>query len=226
MRLLPTLFLLFACTKASAQGRIEKVEVTSLTRQHAALWARVSLAKVAEGSKQTFVGEVSVFDVALPMKSPVTVLVQPKGDGSEAVFFLDLGLDKVPEALVTKMSSQLLEVKINGTLTGDKGTKASVCAAGSLKAGPPDFYAPMANVASFASFGGASLKGVSLRETTGEAKAVLFNPFRFSVGVKDVSYTIYVGERKLCSGSRQGIQLHGSRENEITLPLKASNAES
>lgn len=206
-------------------GTIDKLEVTSLTRQQVAIWARGWLPKIAEGSKQTFEGEVAVADVAIPVKTPVSVLVQNKGTGGDAVFFLDLTLDQVPEALLQKASSHAVDLTLKGVLKGDKGTSVPVCAVGLLRIGTSDIYAPAANVATFARFGSARLTGMSLTETTGEARAVLFNPFGFNVPVKDVAFSLYVGEHKLGEGKKQGLLIKAGRENEVAIPVTASNAE-
>lgn len=206
-------------------GTIDKLEVTSLTRQQVAIWARGWLPKIAEGSKQTFEGEVAVANVAIPVKKPVSVLIQKKGTGGDAVFFLDLALDRMPEELLKKVSAHALDLSLKGFLKGDRGSSVPVCAIGLLRVGTGDIYAPAANVSMFARFGSARLTGVSLSETSGEARAVLFNPFGFNVPVKDVSFSLYVGEHKLGEGRKQGILIKAGKENEVAIPVTASNVE-
>src|SRR5258705_9535873 len=74
-------------TVLAPTGAIQMLEVTSLTRDRASMWARALVAEAAQGSKQTFDGEVAVANVPIPVRKPVVVAVQPKGARYEAVFF-------------------------------------------------------------------------------------------------------------------------------------------
>src|SRR5213075_2208980 len=71
----------------------------------------------------------------------------------------------------------------------------------------------------------AKLTGLSFTETSGEARAVLFNPFSFPVPMKELTYALYSGDRKLCEGTKRSTLIHPNRENEIVLPLTAGNAD-
>lgn len=206
-------------------GTIHKLEVTSMTRERAALWARALLPKAAPGSRQTFEGEVAIANVPIPVATPVVVMVQRAGKEFEAVFLLDLELKKMPEALLTRASAHAVDLTLKGFLTGDEKKSVPLCAVGVLRYGTPDIFAPAANVQMFVRFGGARLTGVSLTETRGEATAVLYNPFHFSVPVKEVSYALYAGDRKVAGGSKPGFMIRGGRENEVTLPIAAKNLE-
>ncbi len=206
-------------------GTIHKLEVTSITRERAAIWARALLPKAAPGYRQTFEGEVAIANVPVPVTKPVVVMVQRAGKEFEAVFFLDLELKKMPEALLSRASVHAVDLTLKGFLTGDERKSAPVCAVGVLRFGTPDIYAPAANVQTFVRFGGARLTGVSLTETRGEAAAVLYNPFGFSVPVKGLSYALYAGEHKVAEGSAPAFLMRGGRENEVTLPIAAKNVE-
>lgn len=206
-------------------GTIERLEVTALTRTHAAFWARADLAEAALGSKQTFTGEATVANVPIPFAAPATVFVQPKGARHEAVFFLDLDLDRTPVSLAERIGTHALDLTLKGTLSGEKGSRARVCAVGVLRYGTKDISAPASNLPLFARFGGASLKGLSLAETSGAGTIVLYNPFGFDLSVKEVTYTLTASGRKLFTGARKGIRIHAGRENPVELPVTAKNAD-
>lgn len=206
-------------------GSVEMLEVTSLTRDRAAAWARTLLPAVAEGVRQTFEGEVAVANVPLPVRRPVAVEVRKRPGRSEAVFFLDLDLEKTPKGLLKLANAHSMDLTLKGTLKGDRGSTAPVCAVGLLRYGTGDIRSPAAFVNAFARFGGARFTGMSLSETTGEATAVLFNPFGFALDVKDIAYTLWVGDRPLGTGERRAVRMHARRESEIALPLSARNAD-
>ncbi|MBK9090210.1 MAG: LEA type 2 family protein [Holophagales bacterium] len=67
-------------------------------------------------------------------------------------------------------------------------------------------------------------RGSVSEETKGEAKAVLFNPFRFPRWRRSVRYELSSGGREVARGSRQGVLVRPGRENEIVLPLTVGNA--
>lgn len=207
-------------------GSVETLEVTNVTREVASLWVRTLLPAVAKGYKQTFSGEVGLANVAIPTRGPVTVMIQtkPGSKTSEAVFFVDVTLADVPEELASQISTKALDVHLKGTLKGDGGSSVRVCAIGLLRLGTPDVKAPYSFLDSFVRFGGARLTGLSLTETKGAGKVVLFNPFRFPLSVKSVSYGIEANGQKLGGGGKDAFQIHGGRESEISLPIAAPNA--
>jgi LEA14-like dessication related protein len=206
-------------------GSVDALEVTSLTRERIALWARAVLPKAAKGSKQKFTGKVLVANVPIPVKSPVLVVVQAQPGRNEAVFFLDLVLEDTPEALLSRVGTSAIDLTLDGRLSGDAGSKVTIFAVGVLRFGTPDIKAPASFVQSFARFGGARFKGLTLSETSGEATVVLYNPFRFDLPVKNVTYSVHASDRRLGGGSKTGFLIRGGRENEIALPIAASNSE-
>ena len=206
-------------------GSVEKLELTSLTRERAAVWARTVLPRAAKGAKQTFRGEVTVANVALPLREPVVVMVQPRGSRFEAVFLLDVDLARIPEALVTKMGTKAVDPTFDGTLSGDGGSSAPVFAVGVIRFGSPQLSAPASNAATFVRFGGARLSGLGLSESSGEATARVYNPFGFPLGVKSLTYSLWVGDRRIVQGELKGIRIHPGRENEVRLPLRALNSD-
>jgi LEA14-like dessication related protein len=206
-------------------GSVESLELTSLTRDRAAAWARTRLPVVAEGVRQTFEGEVAIANVPLPVRQPVVVEVRKRPGRSDAVFFLDLDLEKTPKSLLKVANAHAMDLTLKGTLKGEKGSRAPVCAVGVLRYGSNDIRSQSASVTAFARFSGARFTGMSLSETSGEATAVLYNPFGFPLDVKDITYTLWVGERKLGTGEKSALRIHARRESEIALPLTAGNAE-
>lgn len=206
-------------------GSVEKLELTSLTRERAAVWARTVLPRASKGARQEFHGEVAVANVALPVRTPVVVMVQPRGSSFDAVFLLELDLAKVPEALVTKMGTKAVDPTFDGTLSGEGGTSVPVFAVGVIRFGSPQLSAPASNAATFVRFGGARLSGLGLSESTGEATAHVYNPFGFPLGVKSLTYSLWLGDRRIVQGELKGIRIHPGRENEVKLPLRALNSD-
>jgi LEA14-like dessication related protein len=205
-------------------GAVTVLELTAATRERVAVWLRTVLARVAPGDSQTFIGEVAVAGVPVPVEQPVRVAVQRRADGtSDAVFFLDLVLRNTPSLLVARVGGRSVEFSVRGNLQSGN-VSVPVWAVGTLKVGTGDFRIPKTAVLPFARFGGARFKGVSFSETEGEATALLYNPFTFPLDIKDISYTILSGERTLCTGSRHGLRIHPGRENEVSLPVVAKNA--
>jgi LEA14-like dessication related protein len=100
----------------------------------------------------------------------------------------------------------------------------TVDAAGSLRPGTADLVAGRELADGFLRFAGARLSGLGLAETKGEARIVVFNPFRFDLALRGIRYELSSGGSAVARGSRQGLLVHPSRENEIVLPLTVSNA--
>ncbi len=209
----------------TAVGTVEKLQLTSLTRDRAAFFLRTVLPQAAKGSRQTFEGTIAVANVPLPVKKPVVVAVQPAGRSYEAVFLLELDLASIPEGLVTKMGAHAVDPTINGQLLGEGGSKAPVCAAGLLRFGTPQFVAPASNVATFVRLGGVRLSGVGLAESEGEARALVYNPLGFPLGVRSLRYSLWIGDRRVVTGELKGIRLHPGKENDVRLPLRALNGD-
>jgi LEA14-like dessication related protein len=206
-------------------GSVESLEVTALTRDRVSAWARTRLPFVAVGVKQTFEGEVAIANVPLPVRRPVVVEVRERPGRSDAVFFLDLDLEKTPKDLLKLANSHAMDLTLKGVLKGENGSRAPVYAIGLLRYGTADIRLQNTFVNSFARFSGARFTGMSLAETSGEATAVLFNPFGFPLDVKDITYTLWVGDRKLGTGEKSALRVQARRENEVALPLTAGNAE-
>jgi LEA14-like dessication related protein len=213
-----------ASAAAARKGTIRSVEVTSLTRQTAFLFVRTSLPGAARGARQTFRGVATAWGVPLPLKLPVKVAVQPSGQGWDAVFLVDLDLASLSKAVVDRGSPDTVPVTLKGTLSGEAGTAVTVDAAGSLRPGTPAIVAHRELADAFVRFGGARLSGLGLSETKGEARIVVYNPFRFDVALRGVRYELGTGRRVVARGSRQGVLVRPGRENEIVLPLTVSNA--
>lgn len=209
---------------AQAKGTIRAVEVTSLTRQKAFLFVRTSLPAAARGARQTFRGEAAAWGVPLPLKGPVQVAVQAAGQGFDAVFLADLDLALLPGDLLQKGSPSAVPVTLKGTLSGEAGTAVTVDASGSLRPGTPDLLAGRELAASFVRFAGASLSGIGLSETKGEARIAVFNPLGFDVALRGIHYALSSSRSEVARGSRQGLIVRPGRENEIVLPLTVSNA--
>ncbi|HKC24709.1 MAG TPA: LEA type 2 family protein [Thermoanaerobaculia bacterium] len=206
-------------------GSVERLQFTSLTRDVAQIWVRTQLPKVGKGWKQTFTGEVRAAGVAIPVRPPLTVAVQERPGRSEAVFAVDVRLADLPEELLTKVGTQAIDVEIQGTLEGEARTEAPVFAVGLLKYGTQDIETPRGSARDFIRLDAARLTGLSLIETTGEAKLVLYNPFSFAIPIRSLTYTLYAGDRRLCGGEKQSLRIHSRRETEVLLPLEARNAD-
>lgn len=206
------------------KGKIRSVEVTSLTRQKAFLFVRTSLPHAARGSTQKFRGEATAWGVPVPLVQPVKVAVQRSGAGFDAVFLAEIDLAKVPKGIVEKGSPRALPVTLKGTLAGEAGTAVTVDAAGALRPGTADLVAHRELADGFVRFAGSRISGLGLAETKGEARLAVFNPFRFDVSLRGLRYELASGGRAVARGSRQGVIVRPSRENEIALPLTVSNA--
>ena len=97
----------------AATGSIERIEVTTLTRQRISIVAHAVLTQVAAGTKQSFVGEVAVANIPLPVENPVWVAVRSGAGGRhEALVYLNLELGKVPEALLAHAGTHALDLLI------------------------------------------------------------------------------------------------------------------
>jgi len=216
---------------ASAQerlkcGTVESLEVTSLTRTKATAFLRSVLPAAPEGSKFFFEGKIELANTVLPVGPKVTALVQHAEGRHEVVFLAEMELAKVPAELVGRLHAAALDFTFEGILrSSSPSTSMPVCAAGVLKVGTNEIRAAGPVGQDFAKFAGARLAGLSLTETQGEATAVLYNPFPFALDVKDLVYEIQTGDRTVASGERHGVRLHPARENSISLPVSAGNAD-
>ena len=208
-----------------AGGRIERLEVNSVTRQHVAAWLKGHLPAAARGSRQTFEGTVSAGSAAIPVAVPVIVMVQPVGGGFDAVFLLELDLGKVTDRLVANLGGDSLPVSLTGTLTGEGGSRAAVQASGSLRVGSPDLHASSGETATFVRFAGARFAGLTLKETKGEATLMVFNPLGSPLDLEEIRYELFVNRRKVAEGVRTKVRIHQGRENELLLPVVANNAD-
>jgi LEA14-like dessication related protein len=210
-------------------GTVEALEITSLTRTHAAAFLRAVLPGAPSGSKDFFEGKIELANTPLPVGMPVTVLVQHEDATHEAVFLVDLDLAKVPAELLGRLHAAALDFTFDGNLRSSASSAGAapmpVCAAGVLRIGTGDVHANGPLGLDFARFGGARLGAVSLSETQGEATVVLYNPFSFPLDVRDLVYEIRVGDRRVASGERHGLRIHPGRENTIDLPVTAGNAD-
>ena len=206
-------------------GAIEKIEFSTISRETASLWVRASLPKVARGWKQTFTGAVRVSGVAVPVKNPVSVAIQPKGRAFEAVFMLNVELALLPAEILPKAGARPFEAVIQGVLIGDEDSKVNVSAGATLAIGSPKVEIPTNNIPAFFRFDGASLSGLGLKEVKGEARVVLFNPLSFDVNVREFRYQLIVGDKKLAEGMRTGVRLHKLRENTVTIPITVQNSD-
>lgn len=222
-------FLLAASAEAQTRltcGTIDSLEVTSLTRTRVTAFLRTKLPAAPAGAKSFFEGKIELANTILPVGKPVAVLVQHGSDLHEAVLLVDLELAKVPAELLGRLQAAALDFTFEGNLrTSSNAPPTPVCAAGVLKVGTNEIRATGPVGQDFAKFGGARLAGLSLSETQGEATAVLYNPFPFALDVKDLVYEIQTGDRTVASGERHGVRLHPARENSITLPVSAGNAD-
>lgn len=213
-----------AAPAAVRKGTVRSVEVTSLTREKAFLFVRTELPSAARGARQKFRGEATLWGVKVPLPSGVNVAVQPSGGGWDAVFLVDLDLSAMPAGLLERGSPAAVPVTLKGTLSGEAGTAATVDAAGSLRPGTPDLVAGHDLANGFVRFAGARLSGLGLAETNGEARIAVYNPFRFDVSLRGIRYELASGRSVLARGSRKGLIVRPSRENEVVLPLAISNA--
>jgi len=209
---------------APPKGRVRSVEVTSVTRQKAFLFVRTTLPGAARGATQKFRGEATAWGVPLPLELPVRVAVQPSGQGWDAVFLVNLDLASIPRGIVERGSPTAVPVTLKGTLAGEAGTAVTVDAAGALRPGTADLVAHRELADGFFRFAGSRISGLGLAETKGEARLAVFNPFRFDVALRGLRYELSSGGRVVARGSRQGVIVRPSRENEIALPLTVSNA--
>ncbi len=206
------------------KGKVRSVEVTSLTRQKAFLFVRATLPHAARGALQKFRGEATAWGVPVPLAQPVKVAVQRSGAGFDAVFLAEIDLAAVPKGVVERGSPTALPVTLKGTLAGEAGTAVTVDAAGALRPGTADLVAHRELADGFVRFAGSRLSGLGLAETKGEARLAVFNPFRFDVSLRGLRYELASGGRAVARGSRQGVIVRPSRENEIALPLTVSNS--
>ncbi len=206
-------------------GSVERLEVVSLTRQHLSARILTSLPAVAAGPRQTFTGKVSVLNVGLPVASPVAVSVGGTGSRTGAAFSIELELRDIPPSLPAQLRPGAFDVQIEGVLHGDGGTRAPVFAVGVLRYGTSDIQADPSLGAQFVRLGGMQVRGLSLTTVEGEATAVLYNPFRFPIDLVDFRYSIWLGDRKVCEGSRHGVRIHPERENEVAFSLSAQSAD-
>lgn len=204
---------------------VDKLVVTSMTPTHVSMTLHASLRNVPKGTRPVFRGEVAVANVPVPVLMPVAVSLKPTRHGGEATFFLELPLAKVPEAVVARIGNAAIDPSLNGYLTGDGDSKVPVCAVGVLRFGSDQIVAPASNASLFARFGGARLAGLSLRQTTGEAKAILVNPFSFDLGLKEIRYALFVKGKKLAEGEKRGVLIRAGRETELAIPVTVSNAD-
>ncbi len=207
------------------EGKIEKVDINSVTRTHVAAWLKTHLPAAAKGSRQSFGGTFSLGGAPVPVTAPVTVMVQPVSGGFDAVFLLELDLGRVTDVHFSRLGGEALSVSLSGTLTGDAGSRATVSARGSLRAGPPDIRASYGEAATFVRFGGARFAGLSLLETRGEATLMVFNPLGSPLDIEEIRYALSVDRRKVAEGARSKVRLHQGRENELALPIVARNSD-
>ena len=225
---LPLLLLLSLPSRADERapcGTVDALEITSLSRTKLTAFLRTSLSDVPGGGKQTFAGEVAVANTPLPLGPSLTAMVQPGPGGNSVVFLVDLDLAKIPQALLARLHPAALDVTVRGSLAGEGGAKAPVCAAGVLRIGTPDLRASGPTGAALAGFSGARFTGMTLTEVQGVATATFFNPLSFTLDVKDLVYSVWVGDRRIAEGERHGLRLHPGRENAVDLPISASSAD-
>ncbi|MEO6325664.1 MAG: LEA type 2 family protein [Thermoanaerobaculia bacterium] len=208
-----------------ATGSIERIEVTSLTRERITLVAHALLTQVAAGTKQSFVGEVAVANVAIPVTTPVWVAVRPVKGTNEAKVYISLELGKVPEALLARAGTRALDLSLKGFLKGERGSSAPVCAIGLMRYGTQEVFAPATLGNAFFSFLGARLTGMTLSETSGEATVVLYNPFSFAIPLRRITYSLEAEDRKLGSGEVPATRIRPKQENKILVPISVGNGD-
>lgn len=222
-------FLLAASAEAQTRltcGTIDSLEVTSLTRTRVTAFLRTRLPDAPAGAKSFFEGKIELANTILPVGKPVAVLVQHGSDLHEAVLLVDLELAKVPAELLGRLQAAALDFMFEGNLrSSSTSVPMPVCAVGVLRVGTSQIRASGPVGRDYARFGGARLSGLSLTETQGEASVLIYNPLSFPLDVKDLVYEIRSGDRKVASGERHGVRLHPARENSITLPVSAGNAD-
>lgn len=206
-------------------GTVEALEITSLTRTKVTAFLRTKLPDAPAGAKSFFEGKIELANTMLPVGKPVTVLVQHRADGHEAVLLLDLELSRVPAELVSRLHAAALDFTLEGNLSSSSSAPMPVCAAGVLRVGTSDIRASGPLGQDFARFSGARFRGVSLSETQGEAAVLIYNPLSFPLDVKDLVYEIRVGDRRVAAGERHGLRIHAGRENTVELPVTAGNAD-
>src|SRR5262245_35846006 len=225
--LLAAVLLLGPTTRADgphpAVGTVEHLQIMGLDRLRATCWARAVLPRAAEGSFQKFNGTMSIANVPIPLKMPLRVAVQKRPDRIEAVFDFVLPLKDMPPGLLTAIGSHALDLTFDGTLTGEKGSEARTYAVGVLRYGTAESDVAYDHIRQFMGVGGARLTGVTLRETTGQARLCFDNPFAYAIPVREVSYALISADQKICSGKREAFRIHPGRENAIDLELTADN---
>lgn len=207
------------------EGKIEKLDINSVTRKHVAAWLKTHLPAAAKGSRQSFVGTFFLGGAPVPVSTPVTVMVQPVAGGFDAVFLLGLDLGRVTSDHFSRVGGEALAFSLSGTLTGDAGSRAKISARGRLRAGPPDIRASYGEATTFVRFGGARLTGLSLTETRGEATLVAFNPLGSPLDIEEIRYALSIDGRMIAEGVRRKVRLHPGRENELVLPIAARNSD-
>jgi len=206
-------------------GTVDALEITSLTRTKLTAFLRTSLPGAAGGGRQTFAGEIAVANTPLPLGPSLTAMVQPGPGGNSVVFLVDLDLEKIPQALLSRVHPVALDVTLHGSLAGQGGAKTPVCGAGVLKIGTPELRSSAPMGAALAGFSGARFTGMTLTEVQGKATATFFNPLAFPLDVKDLVYAVWVDDRRIAEGERHGLRLHPGRENAVELPISASSAD-
>lgn len=207
-------------------GTVEVLEVTSLTRTRLSAFLRTVLPEAPEGSKIFFEGKIELANTVMPVGPKVTALAQHGEGRHDVVLLTDLDLSKIPAELLGRMHAAALDITLEGNLRSSSSSPPMpVCAAGVLKVGTSEIRSSSPLGQDFVRFGGARFAGLSVAETRGEATAVLYNPLSFPLDVRDFVYEIQVDGRRVASGERHGLRIHPGRENAITLPVAASNAD-
>ena len=207
-------------------GTVEVLEVTSLTRTRLSAFVRTVLPDAPAGSKILFEGKIEVANTVMPVGPSVTALVQHAEGRHEVVLLAELELAKVPAELLGRLHAEALDFTFEGNLRSSASSAPMpVCAAGVLKVGTSEIRSSSPLGQDFVRFGGARFAGLSVAETRGEATAVLYNPLSFPLDVRDFIYEIQADGRRIASGERHGLRIHPGRENAITLPVAASNAD-
>jgi LEA14-like dessication related protein len=100
-----------------------------------------------------------------------------------------------------------------------------VFAVGVLRFGSPDLRLPPAASPDYLRLGDARLTVVSLTETAGEAKVILFNPCSFVVPIREIAYELWAGDRHLASGALRSVRLRPRQETTVSLPVTARNVD-
>jgi len=209
-------------------GSVEALEFTSLTRTKVTAFLRTKLQDAPAGAKNSFEGKIEVANTPIPVRMPVTAMVQRAEGGPDVVLLIDLDLASVPEALLGNLHAAALDVTFEGNLRPSLSSVAPpmpVCAAGVLKVGTSEIRATGPLGQDFARFGGARFREMTLAETQGEATVVVYNPLSFPLDVKDLVYELRVGGRAIATGERHGLRFHAGRETSVDLPVAAGNAD-